>query len=65
VLWIGHSTTLIQTPHLNIITDPILFDSVGPSVFGINTVTNPGLIIREPYTHSLRSLDGLMPTRVM
>jgi L-ascorbate metabolism protein UlaG (beta-lactamase superfamily) len=47
VLWIGHSTTLIQTPHLNIITDPILFDSIGPSVFGMNTVTNPGLIIES------------------
>ena len=47
VLWVGHSTTLIQTPHLNIITDPILFDSTGPGVFGINTVTNPGLIIES------------------
>jgi L-ascorbate metabolism protein UlaG (beta-lactamase superfamily) len=47
VLWIGHSTTLIQTPHLNIITDPILFDSIGPPVFAINTVTNPGLIIES------------------
>ena len=47
VLWIGHSTTLIQTPHLNIITDPILFGSIGPSVFGLNTVTNPGLIIES------------------
>ena len=34
VLWIGHSTTLIQTPRLNIMTDPILFDSIGPGVFG-------------------------------
>jgi len=47
VLWIGHSTTLIQTPHLNIITDPILFDSIGPGVFGINTVTNPGVLIES------------------
>jgi hypothetical protein len=47
VLWIGHSTTLIQTPRLNIITDPILFDSIGPGVFGLNTVTNPGLIIES------------------
>jgi L-ascorbate metabolism protein UlaG (beta-lactamase superfamily) len=45
VLWIGHSTTLIQTPRLNIMTDPILFDSIGPSVLGLNTVTNPGLLI--------------------
>jgi hypothetical protein len=46
-LWIGHATTPIQTPHLNIITDPVLFDSIGPSVFGMNTVTNPGLIIES------------------
>jgi len=25
VLWVGHATTLIQTPGLTIITDPILF----------------------------------------
>jgi len=47
VLWIGHSTTLIQTPDLNIITDPILFGSIGPGVFGIKTVTNPGLLIES------------------
>jgi len=72
VLWIGHSTTLIQTSHLNIITDPILFDSIGPSVVGINTVTNPGvrieslppidliLISHNHYDHlDLRSLHAL------
>jgi hypothetical protein len=52
VAWIGHSTTLIQTPRLNIITDPILFDSIGPRVFSINTVTNPGLLLE-----SLPSID--------
>jgi L-ascorbate metabolism protein UlaG (beta-lactamase superfamily) len=73
VLWIGHSTTLIQTPHLNIITDPILFNSIGPSVFGINAVTNPGvrieslppidviLISHNHYDHlDLRSLHALV-----
>src|SRR5712691_6042973 len=73
VLWIGHSTTLIQTPHLNIITDPILLDSIGPSVFGINAVTNPGvrieslptidliLISHDHYDHlDLRSLHALV-----
>jgi len=53
VLWIGHSTTLIQTPHLNILTDPILFDSIGPAVFGMNTVTHPGLIIESVPTIDL------------
>jgi L-ascorbate metabolism protein UlaG (beta-lactamase superfamily) len=73
VLWIGHSTTLIQTPRLNIMTDPIVFDSIGPSVFGINTVTNPGLLIEslppidlilishDHYDHlDLRSLHALV-----
>jgi L-ascorbate metabolism protein UlaG (beta-lactamase superfamily) len=73
VLWIGHSTTLIQTPRLNVITDPILFDSIGPSVFNINAVTNPGvrieslptidliLISHNHYDHlDLRSLHALI-----
>jgi L-ascorbate metabolism protein UlaG (beta-lactamase superfamily) len=41
VLWLGHATTLIQTPTLNIITDPILFDAIGPALSRIGTVTNP------------------------
>jgi L-ascorbate metabolism protein UlaG (beta-lactamase superfamily) len=45
VQWIGHATTLIQTPQLNIITDPILFESIGPGVLGPKVVTNPGLMI--------------------
>ncbi|HEX7139354.1 MAG TPA: MBL fold metallo-hydrolase, partial [Vicinamibacterales bacterium] len=47
VLWIGHSTTLIQLPGLNIVTDPILFDSIGPPVLGPKTVTNPGLLVES------------------
>jgi len=47
VQWIGHSTTLIQTPGLNVITDPVLFDSIGPPLLGINTVTNPGVLIES------------------
>jgi L-ascorbate metabolism protein UlaG (beta-lactamase superfamily) len=45
VLWVGHATALIQTPTLNIITDPILFDSIGPTSFPIKTVTNPGVAV--------------------
>jgi L-ascorbate metabolism protein UlaG (beta-lactamase superfamily) len=43
VLWIGHATALIQTPTLNIITDPILFDAIGPKLFPTKTVTHPGV----------------------
>jgi L-ascorbate metabolism protein UlaG (beta-lactamase superfamily) len=45
VLWAGHATALIQTPSLNIITDPILFDSIGPELFPTKTVTNPGVTL--------------------
>ena len=43
VLWVGHATALIQTPTLNIITDPVLFDSIGPELLPTKTVTNPGV----------------------
>ena len=45
VLWAGHATALIQTPTLNIITDPSLFDSIGPELFPTKTVTNPGVTL--------------------
>ncbi len=73
VQWIGHSTALVQTPGLNVVTDPILFDSIGPPVFGLNTVTNPGIVIdsvptidlvlisHSHYDHlDLRSLHALV-----
>ena len=73
VLWVGHATTLIQTPGLNIITDPILFESIGPGAFGPKLVTNPGvrieslppidliLISHNHYDHlDLRSLHALI-----
>jgi L-ascorbate metabolism protein UlaG (beta-lactamase superfamily) len=45
VLWIGHATALIQTPTLNIITDPVLFDAIGPELFPTKTVTHPGVTL--------------------
>jgi len=45
VLWVGHATVLIQTPTLNIITDPVLFNAIGPKLFPIKTVTNPGVTV--------------------
>ena len=73
VQWIGHSTTLIQTPSLSIVTDPILFDSIGPPLLGPGTVTNPGIVIdslptidlilisHNHYDHlDLRSLHALV-----
>src|SRR5882762_1637773 len=50
VLWVGHATALIQTPTVNIITAPILFDSIGPPLFpsktGSEMIFNVGVWIR-------------------
>jgi L-ascorbate metabolism protein UlaG (beta-lactamase superfamily) len=55
VLWIGHSTTLIQTSHLNLMTDPLLFDAIGPGVLGPHTVTNPAVLV-----DSLPGIDAIL-----
>jgi len=47
VVWVGHAGALIQTPSLNIITDPVLFDSIGPRLFPSRTVTSPGVAIAD------------------
>jgi L-ascorbate metabolism protein UlaG (beta-lactamase superfamily) len=73
VLWIGHATALIQTPTLNIITDPVLFDAIGPELFPTKTVTHPGvslgnmpridliLISHNHYDHlDLKSIHALL-----
>ena len=35
--WIGHSTVLLRFPGINVLTDPVLFNSVGVNILG-NTV---------------------------
>jgi L-ascorbate metabolism protein UlaG (beta-lactamase superfamily) len=47
VVWAGHAGALIQTPTLNIITDPVLFDSIGPRLFPTRTVTSPGVAVAD------------------
>jgi hypothetical protein len=72
VLWIGHASALIQTPTLNIVTDPVLFDAIDPKLFPTKTVTHPGvkleslpridliLISHDHYDHlDLRSIHAL------
>lgn len=41
--WIGHSTVLVQTAGLNILTDPIYADTAGPFGFGPKRVRAPGV----------------------
>jgi L-ascorbate metabolism protein UlaG (beta-lactamase superfamily) len=44
VTWIGHATVLIQTQGLNILTDPVWADKVGPfGLFGPRRVRAPGV----------------------
>ena len=43
VTWIGHSTVLVQTAGLNILTDPIWSEHTGPLGLGPKRVTPPGV----------------------
>jgi L-ascorbate metabolism protein UlaG (beta-lactamase superfamily) len=42
-IWVGHATVLIQTPELNILTDPIWSESAGPFGIGPSRVVEPGI----------------------
>ncbi len=41
--WVGHATVLIETPGLNILTDPIWSDVAGPFGIGPSRVAQPGI----------------------
>ncbi|MEO5937757.1 MAG: MBL fold metallo-hydrolase [Sphingomonas sp.] len=43
VTWVGHSTVLVQTNGLNILTDPVWSKSAGPFGFGPTRVAEPGI----------------------
>ncbi len=41
--WVGHATVLVETPGLNILTDPIWSDVAGPFGIGPTRVAKPGI----------------------
>ncbi len=43
VTWIGHATVLVQADGVNILTDPVWSDTVGPWGFGPKRVAEPGV----------------------
>ena len=43
VTWIGHATLLVQLGGVNILTDPIWSNHVGPPVFGVTRLVPPGM----------------------
>ncbi|MDB5677987.1 MBL fold metallo-hydrolase [Sphingomonas bacterium] len=43
VTWIGHSSVLVQTAGINILTDPVWSKSAGPWGFGPTRVAEPGI----------------------
>jgi len=46
--WIGHATVLLQTQGLNILTDPVWSDRVGPfGLFGPKRVQAPGVTLKD------------------
>ena len=47
VTWIGHATVLVQTPGLNILTDPIWANNAGPFWLGPKRVAAPGIALAD------------------
>ena len=45
--WIGHASVLVQTPGLNILTDPVWATRAGPFGFGPKRTTAPGIAIDD------------------
>lgn len=45
VTWVGHASVLVQTPGLNILTDPVWSERAGPFGFGPKRTTAPGIAI--------------------
>ena len=43
VTWVGHATALIETPGLNILTDPVWSEHAGPFGVGPGRVAKPGV----------------------
>ncbi|THD38058.1 MAG: Zn-dependent hydrolase [Sphingomonas sp.] len=43
VTWVGHSSVLVQTNGINILTDPVWSKSAGPWGFGPSRVAEPGI----------------------
>jgi L-ascorbate metabolism protein UlaG (beta-lactamase superfamily) len=51
---IGHATVLIQLPEVTILTDPAIFDRIGPSFFGLT-------IGPKRYTKAAIDINDLPP----
>lgn len=45
--WVGHATVLVQTQGLNILTDPVWSERVGPLGLGIARVAAPGIRMED------------------
>jgi L-ascorbate metabolism protein UlaG (beta-lactamase superfamily) len=43
--WVGHASVLVQTPGLNILTDPVWAERAGPFGFGPKRTTAPGIAL--------------------
>ncbi|NYT42683.1 MBL fold metallo-hydrolase [Sphingomonas sp. R-74633] len=47
VTWIGHASVLVQADGLNILTDPVWSETVGPFGFGPKRVAEPGVRFQD------------------
>jgi len=53
VTWVGHATLLVQLAGVNVLTDPIWADHVGPPIFGVKRLVPPGIRFEDlPRIHA-------------
>ena len=50
---IGHATVLIELPHITILTDPVLFDRIGISFFGLIQKNDSKTFNEKKYMNSI------------
>ncbi len=47
ITWVGHASVLVQTPRLNVLTDPVWSERAGPFGFGPRRVAAPGIALGD------------------
>ncbi|HEY2996737.1 MAG TPA: MBL fold metallo-hydrolase [Methylomirabilota bacterium] len=54
VTWVGHATLLVQLAGVNVLTDPIWSNHIGPPLLGVNRQVPPGIRFQDlPRIHAV------------
>jgi N-acyl-phosphatidylethanolamine-hydrolysing phospholipase D len=54
ITWVGHATLLVQLAGVNVLTDPVWGDHVGPPLLGVHRLVPPGIRFEDlPRIHAV------------